>query len=131
MAESRKYANSADFCQSCRFFQRHLCVWGQRGDARGEYTKTVEMYDTRTDTWVKKRNMPTRRKGFVTAVVDGEIYIIGGSIHNNKLGRREATGLVEVYDPLTDRWEKQANMPTEREWAKAEVVDGKVYVARR
>ena len=109
-------------------FSTDIYVFGGRKEMRGEYTKVVEMYDTRTDTWVKKRDMPTRRKGFVTAVVDGEIYIIGGSIQNKKLGKREATGLVEVYDPLTNRWEKRADMPTEREWAKAEVVNGKIYV---
>ena len=109
-------------------FSTDIYVFGGRKEMRGEYTKTVEMYDTRTDAWVKKRDMPTRRKGFVTAVVDGEIYIIGGSIHNKKLGKQEATGLVEVYDPLTNRWEKRTNMPTEREWAEAEVVDSKIYV---
>ena len=109
-------------------FSSDIYVFGGRKEMRGEYTKIVEMYDTRTDTWVKKRDMPTRRKGFVTAVVDGEIYIIGGSIHNNKLGKLESTGLVEVYDPLTNRWEKRASMPTEREWANAAVVSGKIYV---
>ena len=104
-----------------------MCLEAERR-CGGEYTKVVEMYDTRTDTWVKKRDMPTRRKGFVTAVIDGKIYIIGGSIQNKKLGKREATGIVEVYDPGTNKWEKRASMPTEREWAKAEVVDGKVYV---
>lgn len=109
-------------------FSTDIYVFGGRKEMRGEYTQNVVMYDTRTDTWVKKRNIPTRRKGFVAAVVDGEIYIIGGSIYNKKLGKREATGLVEVYDPLTNRWEKRANMPTAREWANAEVVDGKIYV---
>ena len=109
-------------------FSSDIYVFGGRKERRGEYTKIVEVYDTLTDTWVKKRDMPTRRKGFATAVVDGEIYIIGGSIHNKKLDKREATGLVEVYDPLTNRWEKRASMPTEREWTNAEVIDGKIYV---
>ena len=109
-------------------FSSDIYVFGGRKEMRGEYTKIVEMYDTRTDIWVKKRDMPIPRKGFVTAVVDGKIYLIGGSIHNKKLGKQEATGLVEVYDPLTNRWEKRKDMPTEREWAKAEAVDGKVYV---
>lgn len=109
-------------------FSTDIYVFGGTEKIRGEYTKIVEMYDTRTDTWVRKRDMPTLRKGFVTAVVDGKIYIIGGSIQNKKLGKREATGIVEVYDPLINKWEKRADMPTEREWAKAEVVDGKVYV---
>ena len=98
---------------------------GPRGAFR--YKKNVEMYDTGTDTWVKKRDMPTLRNGFMPAVVDGKIYIIGGSVHDKKLDRDVATGLVEVYDPLTNKWEKRADMPTERD-ADAVVVDGKIYV---
>ena len=92
------------------------------------YTKTVEVYDTRTDTWIKKRDMPTLRRNFGTAVVDGKIYIIGGSVHNKELGKQVSTGRVEVYDPLTDRWEKRADMPTKRGYINVAVVDGKIYV---
>ena len=99
---------------------------GPRGARR--YKKTVEMYDTRTDTWVKRRDMPTLRGDFTTSVVDGKIYLIGGSIHDNKPGEGVVTGLVEVYDPLTNKWEKRADMPTARGMTDAVVVDGKIYV---
>ena len=99
---------------------------GPRGTFR--YKNNLEMYDPGTDTWVKKRNMPTLREGFTTAVVNGKIYVIGGRIHKNKLGAGVATGLVEVYDPLTNRWEKRADMPTERGETDAVVIDGKIYV---
>ena len=99
---------------------------GPRGAFR--YKKNVEMYDTGTDAWVKKRDMPTLRNGFMPAVVDGKIYVIGGSVHDKKLNRDVATGLVEVYDPLTDKWEKRADMPTERGRTDVVVVDGKIYV---
>ena len=92
------------------------------------YKKSVEMYDTGTDTWVKKRDMLTLRHAFMTAAVDRKIYLIGGSVHDKKLGRDVATGLVEVYDPLTNRWEKGADIPTERGVTDAVVVDGKIYV---
>ena len=92
------------------------------------YTKTVEVYDTRTDTWVKKRDMLTPRRNFGTAVVDGKIYIIGGSVHNKQLGKQISTGLVEVYDPLTQRWEQRADMPTKRGRIDVAVVDDKIYV---
>ena len=92
------------------------------------YKKTVEMYDTATDTWNNKGDMPTLRHAFMTAVVDGKIYVIGGSVHDKKLGRDVAIGLVEVYNPLTNRWEKGADMPTERGTTDAVVVDGKIYV---
>ena len=99
---------------------------GPRGALR--YKKTVEVYDTQTDTWLKKPDMPTLRKSFMTAVVDGKIYLIGGSIDGKRLGEEIFTGLVEVYDPLTNRWEKRADMPTARNGVNAAVVDGKIYV---
>ena len=112
-------------------FSSDIYVFGgyNRMAFRGEfYKKIVEMYDTRTDTWVKKRDMPTLRRNFGTAVVDGKIYVIGGSVHEKKVGKQVSTGLVEAYDPLTDRWEKRADMPTKRGRINAAVVDGKIYV---
>ena len=101
--------------------------WGVK-----RYHKTVEVYDTQTDTWVKKPDMPTLRVPFATAVVDGKIYLIGGTrIEVNKNGvfaRQAITGLVEVYDPLTSRWEKRADMPTARSVSDAVVVGSKIYV---
>ena len=101
--------------------------WGVK-----RYHKTVEVYDTQTDTWVKKPDMPTLRTPFATAVVDGKIYLIGGTrIEVNKNGvftGKAIIGLVEVYDPLTSRWEKRADMPTTRSVSNAVVVDSKIYV---
>ena len=113
-------------------FSNEIYVFGgyDRKGPGGElrYKKTVEMYDTQTDTWTKKRDIPTLRHAFMTAVVDGKIYVIGGRVHDKRLGEPALTGLVEVYDPLTDRWEKGADMPTKREATDAVVVDGKIYV---
>ena len=113
-------------------FSNEIYVFGgyDRDGARGarRYKRNVEMYDTGTSTWVKKRNMPTLRDGFTTAVVNGKIYIIGGRVHNKRFDAPVVTGLVEVYDPLTNRWEKRADMPTKRGLTDAVVVDGKIYV---
>ena len=100
--------------------------WGVK-----RYHKTVEVYDTQTDTWIKKQDMPTRRMPFATAVVDGKIYLIGGTrieIKDGVFGGKAITDLVEVYDPLTDKWEKRADMPTARSVSNAVVVDSKIYV---
>ena len=47
---------------------------GPRGAFR--YKNNLEMYAPGTDTWIKKRNMPTLRDSFTTAVVNGKIYVI-------------------------------------------------------
>ena len=117
---------------STAVFANEIYVFGgyDRKGPRGAFRhkKTVEMYNTETNTWIKKRDMPTLRDRFATAVVNGKIYVIGGSVHDKKLDHEVATGLVEVYDPLTNRWEKRADMPTERGSTDAVVVDGKIYV---
>lgn len=113
-------------------FSNEIYVFGgfDRNGPRGafRYKNNVEMYDTATDTWVKKRNMPTLRDNFATTVVNGKIYVIGGRVHDKRLDEPVVTGLVEIYDPLTNRWEKGADMPTERGSIDAVVVDGKIYV---
>ena len=84
----------------------------------------VEMYDPVTDTWTPKADMPVPRSGG-TCVVDGKIYIIGGSAANRKEWRLD---IVDVYDPATDTWAKAKNMNHARSGAAVSVVDGKIYV---
>lgn len=41
--------------------------------------RTVEVYDPATDTWTRKADMSTRRWAPAADVVDGKIYVFGGS----------------------------------------------------
>jgi N-acetylneuraminic acid mutarotase len=85
---------------------------------------TVEEYDPATDTWTTKSEMPTAR-GFHSAnVVDGRIYVIGGSPVAPNGG---AILTVEVYDPTTDTWIQKGDMPASRCAGFTSVVDGKIY----
>ncbi len=74
------------------------------------------------DTWTKKTDMPTPRFGQTADVIDGKIYVIGGT-HADVVGFTT----VEVYDPLTDTWTKKADMPTKRQSLSTSVVNGKIY----
>jgi len=69
---------------------------------------TVEAYDPTTDTWTRKADMPTARTLSAIAVVDGIIYIIGGSFDEDYLSEVnvEVISAVEAYDPGTDTWTK-------------------------
>ena len=77
--------------------------------------------------WQVISELPTLRSGFSTAVVDGKIYLIGGTPFQN---RRGPYGLptVEVYDPKTNTWERVADMPTSRTSTEAAVINGIIYV---
>jgi hypothetical protein len=45
--------------------------------------------------------LPTPRQEVGVAVLDGQIYVIGGILEN-----RTSTGIVERYDVLSGKWER-------------------------
>jgi N-acetylneuraminic acid mutarotase len=65
-------------------------------------TTFVNQYDTMTDTWTRKNDMPSSISlhRMAAAVVDGQIYVVGGQPISN-----------ERYDPLSDSWNTLAAMP--------------------
>jgi len=85
----------------------------------------VEEYDPVTNTWATKSQMPTAR-GFHSAnVLDGKIYVIGGSSAAPYAGTAILT--VEVYDPATDTWTQKGNIPRRIGAGFTSVVHGKIY----
>ena len=89
--------------------------------------------------WRVISELPTQRASFATAVVDGKIYLIGGTLFEHERGVWCDPGpgicrgpfgmsLVEVYDPETNTWQRLTDMPTVRSSAKAAVVAGRIYV---
>jgi N-acetylneuraminic acid mutarotase len=91
-----------------------------------ETFSTVEEYDPATDTWTTKSPMPTERGWHSANVVDGKIYIIGGS-QDSSPGYGHVMA-VEVYDPATDTWSQKGDMPESRAAGSGSVVDGKIYL---
>ena len=79
------------------------------------------------EAWEQITELSTKRRGFATAVVDGKIYLIGGTRFENEKGPY-GMSLVEVYEPQTNTWQRRAEMPTPREGAQAAVVNGIIYV---
>lgn len=86
----------------------------------------VEEYDPETDIWTTKSPMPTARGWHSANVVDGKIYILGGSQDATPVGGHVLT--VEVYDPVTDIWSQKSDMPEARAAGSGSVVDGKIYL---
>jgi len=85
----------------------------------------VEEYDPATDTWTRKADMPEARFALSTSVIDGKIYAIGGIVASHMSG--SAVSTVEEYDPATDSWTANADMPTARTYLSTCVVNGKIY----
>ncbi|MDP2808494.1 MAG: kelch repeat-containing protein, partial [bacterium] len=76
---------------------------------------------TRDSPWFYKREMPSPRYGFGTAVVNNKIYVIGGTDGWNYLSE------VLEYDPALDTWTRKADMPTPRSSLGVAVWNGKIY----
>ena len=64
-----------------------------------------ELYDPATNTWTTKEALPTARANLQANVIDGKIYVIGGTKGN------VPSNITEVYDPITDSWTTKASMP--------------------
>ena len=90
---------------------------------------TVEVYDTKNNSWQRLTDMPTPRLLSGTAVVDGKIYVVGGysSIDRNGANTKMAK-VVEVYDPQTDTWNRKQEMSVSRFAFGIGVVKKKIYV---
>ncbi len=73
--------------------------------------------------WTYKTDMPTKRVMAGGGVVNGRIYVIGGS-----LGNYTAATTAEMYDPTVDAWTSRASMPAGRVGPGTISHDGKVYV---
>jgi len=88
----------------------------------------VEAYNPISDTWAKRADMPTRRDGFATAVIDDTIYAIGGAGWPQVGAGGPALGTIEVYEPRINRWTERPNMPNLRTGFGTVVIADKIYL---
>ncbi|HLN89506.1 MAG TPA: hypothetical protein VK253_05515 [Candidatus Binatia bacterium] len=87
-------------------------------------TAANEVYDPATDTWETKASMPTPRINVEANVVNGKIYVFGGS----GFGERANETLNQVYNPATDSWTTKAPVPTAVPSYASAVIGTKIYV---
>lgn len=87
----------------------------------------VTIENIAAERWEVISQLPTRRINFSTAVVGGKVYLIGGTLFENRRGPY-GLSVVEVYDPQPNTWERVADMPTARASPEIAVVAGKIYV---
>lgn len=74
-------------------------------------TNKLNVFDPATNTWTAKAVLPgARRLSPGGAVLNGKLYIIGGTLANGTLLKT-----VQAYDPVTNAWTTKASMPTARD----------------
>jgi hypothetical protein len=67
--------------------------------------------------------MPTARSGIAAAVVNNELWVFGGEEEEDGVFAN-----VEVYNPASNSWRREANMPLPRHGIWASVIGNKVYI---
>ncbi len=85
---------------------------------------TLEVYDPANDTWTTKAPMPTTRVQMGSAVINGKLFVVGGTTNGTAAG---SLATLEVYDPVNDTWMTKASMPTSRYALGAGEVNGILY----
>ncbi len=75
-----------------------------------------------TDRWSDLAPMPTARSGLAVLAYEGRIYAIGGETQNG------VTGLLEIYDPISDAWRLATPKPTPARSISGAVLQGKIYL---
>jgi len=88
-----------------------------------EINSTVEEYNPATNKWTTKSGMPTARGFHSASVVEGRIYVIGGSLSHTSI----TINALEVYEPATDTWTPKSDIPRPIICGFTAVVDGKIY----
>ncbi len=83
---------------------------------------TVEVYDTKNDTWTSLADMPTKRWGHTATAFNGKIYVFGGR------SNMSVYSSIEIYDPLTNTWTTTLNIPTKRYCLTSCLLDSNIYV---
>ncbi len=74
------------------------------------FSDANEVYDPQTDTWASVTSIPNHVAGYVSAVLDNKIYVIGGSTQDPPTGLH-AVNTTQIYDPATDAWTFGADIP--------------------
>ena len=100
--------------------------WPQIPNHPGPFLSSVEMFDPKNNQWTEITEMPAPKAGHAASVIDGKIYVIGGGFRGND--RFKYLSTVEVYDPETDRWTQEPDMPIGRWGHRAEVINENIYI---
>jgi N-acetylneuraminic acid mutarotase len=95
--------------------------------------KPVSAASATGNSWVEKAPMQVARADAGVAVVNGNIYAIGGNTVNGTdlidqvYIQGNVLNTVEKYDPSTDNWTSKAPMPTPRDSFAIAVYQNKIY----
>ncbi len=115
-----------------------LYVLGGYDGASSQPTDRVHVYEPATKRWTAGPPMPTPRGGLASALLQGRIHTIGGTVAraaaldhgvHNVDARDGSVGTHEVFDPVWETWERLPPMPTPRNHHVAGALDRVIVVS--
>lgn len=83
------------------------------------------IYDPINDTWNNFASM-NNQVGGIAVVLNDKLYIIGGLTGGR--GNEKSISNFEMYDPLTNKWEKKADLPAPLFASAAVGINGKIVI---
>jgi N-acetylneuraminic acid mutarotase len=93
-------------------------------------TNINEVYNPANDSWSTKTPIPTSVQGYASAVFNGKIYIMGGSLQSLSLENTLITDAMQVFDPQKGNWSLAANLPHAVSYGAAVTTEGYMAPAR-
>ncbi len=88
-----------------------------------------EVYNPANNTWETKASMPTAVQGYGSAVLNGKIYVLGGSRQPTS-EKALMTNTNQVYDAASDTWTSAATLPMVASYGAAGSTEGYMAPAR-
>ena len=110
--------------RATNFFYSRVCLFCRRFSLVIIYLLFISINILAQNGWTKISTIPTLRAAASAEVVNGKIYVIGGTS-----GTPNFTNLAvnEVYDPVTNKWESKKSMPTPRGLLTTAVLNDTIY----
>ena len=107
---------------SGQFYMVGGCV---NSDCRVGVTNQMEIYNPTANAWSYGPSMPTARFYTASAVINGKLYVAGGTTACPPCGN---VSPLEIYDPVANSWTTGAPMPAAIGGGGGAAVDGNLYV---
>jgi N-acetylneuraminic acid mutarotase len=84
----------------------------------------TEVYDPILNYWTRRSPMPIPVLGAASAVLNGKIYVVGGSRHFQVGWDLSTVNSNQVYDPENDAWSTRTGLPNAESYAAASATSG-------
>lgn len=108
--------------------KRHVWIAGSLFTILALSTVSMAKAQPNEGVWeVKETPVPTQRVHVATSVVNGKIYLIGGTIWDERPRNGRVLRTVEEYDPATNQWKRRADVRIGRSDLASALVNGKIY----